>query len=123
MRPYYLRNLDYWGEGTELVGDGWSEDYQEITYQFSNSGTYEVKEVIRPKYTVGDWIIAANTVYESLLDEDNKAMQWTDLNVDGRSWQVDLRSFAVCVDINGTDTQSTSLIAGTKSVAEVGANL
>ena len=108
-KPRYLRYPEQWGGS--LVANGTFSDEpagnQKVTYSFGDI-SYTITERIRPYYNVEDYLYIIKLVAEAVLDENNEEVEWMDLNIDGRQWVPDLRTYTVCDNTTGTPVEKTA---------------
>lgn len=106
MTPIQLRrdsNLLDGGVPGSLVFSGFQQRTYNVRIESPTVVNFSVTERIRAPYLIGDFIYAINNISGGTVDDGSGAqVEWLDLNVDGRHWEMDLRQIDVCVSGNTT---------------------
>ena len=82
--PYLLRRTPFDGSSR----NGISYDYTSATARTATQDTTTETQVIVPSYVAGDIIYGVKGVIggTDTYDADDAAVEWLDMNVDGRAW-------------------------------------
>lgn len=93
--------------GTVTAGDVQSRNY-DVTLNVMIGGnqvskTFKVHEELRPRYTVGNYLLGVKGYFGGYQKPDpqgpaSDSIKWIDLNVDARRWQPNLWAVEVCVN-------------------------
>jgi len=107
MRPIMLRSDKALPTGAN-VGSLANTTNQDRTFTITTTGTpiktVTVAQSVSPKYVAGDFIYGANEIEGGTVDDGSGSqVEWIDLNIDARRWEMDLKLVAVC--ISGSTTQ------------------
>ena len=93
--PFQLRRTPY-DTGTDAPAGYWGANRNGISYAYTSNTArtatdtdeHEEDQVIVPGYVEGDVIVAMKNItgHELVLTQTGEAVEWLDINVDGRAW-------------------------------------
>lgn len=106
MRPIMLRKDKALPSGASAGSLAYPAD-QERTFTITTTvapiRTVTVKQVMTPKYVANDFIYGADGILGGTVDDGTgEHVEWIDLNIDARKWDMALKLVAVCVTGNVT---------------------
>ena len=106
MRPIMLRKDKALPSGASAGSLAYPAD-QERTFTITTTvapiKTVTVRQVMTPKYVANEFIYGADGILGGTVDDGAGAqVEWIDLNIDARKWDMALKLVAVCVTGNVT---------------------
>lgn len=103
MRPEFLRTNKGMLSGntsTPSLTSAQSRTYDITRNNPTGVGTtnYTITEILWPNYTAGNFIFGINPIIGGTVDDGaGGQVDWIDLNIDARRWQLELQPTEVCV--------------------------